>query len=98
MAQYSSFCVRIALAFACLLLGTASFAQSTIVYQDDFEGTVTGWSLNNTDFDPDVTRFLGRFDNSPTSTSRTFTIPPSTERVDIVFDFYRFDSWDNTSQ
>ncbi|MEP2735371.1 MAG: hypothetical protein ABJP34_03655 [Erythrobacter sp.] len=79
-------------------MGTASFAQSTILYQDDFEGPVSGWTLNNTDFDPDVTRFLGRFDNSPTSTSRTFTVPPSTERVDIVFDFYRFDSWDNTAQ
>ena len=72
-----------------------AFAQSTVIYQDDFEGTVTGWSVNNTDFDPDVTRFLGRFDNNPQSTSRTFTIPAGTDRVEIEFDFYRFDSWDN---
>lgn len=73
-------------------------AQSTLIYEDDFEGAVSGWTLNNTDFDPDVSTFLGRYDNSPTSTSRTFTVPPSTARVDIVFDFYRFDSWDNSAQ
>jgi len=81
-----------------LLVSAKAYAQSSVIYQDDFEGTVSGWTVNNTDFDPDVTNFLGRFDNSPTSTSRTFAIPPSTERVDIVFDFYRFDSWDNTAQ
>lgn len=81
-----------------LLLSSKAYSQSSIIYQDDFEGTVSGWSVNNTDYDPDVTRFLGRFDNSPTHTNRTFVIPPSTGRVDIVFDFYRFDSWDNTAQ
>jgi uncharacterized repeat protein (TIGR01451 family) len=98
MKQYPPFCLRVALAFLGLLLSSASFAQSTVIYQDDFEGAVSGWTINNTDFDPDVTTFLGRFDNSPTSTSRTFAIPPSTARVDIVFDFYRFDSWDNTAR
>jgi len=29
-----------------------AFAQSTVIYQDDFEGTVTGWSVNNTDPSP----------------------------------------------
>lgn len=84
-----------------LLLATTTpwaNAQSTVVYQDDFEGPVTGWSINNTDFDPDMTRFLGRFDNSPKSTTRTFTLPASTDYVDIEFDFYRFDSWDDTAQ
>ena len=84
--------------FMGLLFPISAFCQSTVIYQDDFEGTVTGWTVNNTDFDPDVTNFLGRFDNSPSSTSRTFTIPASTGQVDIVFDFYRFDSWDNTAQ
>jgi len=70
-------------------------AQGTVIYQDDFEGPVTGWSNNRTDFDPDVTRFLGRFANNPTSTSQTFTIPANTEQVVIEFDLYRFDSWDN---
>ena len=73
-------------------------AQGTVIYQDDFEGTVTGWSNNTTDFDPDVTRFLGRFANNPTSTSQTFTIPANTDQVVIEFDLYRFDSWDNGSQ
>ena len=81
-----------------LLFCQFAAAQSTQVYQDDFEGTVTGWSVTNTDFDPDVTQFLGRFDNSPNSTSRTFALPASTDRVEISFDFYRFDSWDNNAQ
>jgi uncharacterized repeat protein (TIGR01451 family) len=71
----------------------------TVVYTNDFETLpVTGWSVNNTDFDNDYTRFLGRFDNSPTETSRTFTLPAGTSRVEVEFDFYRFDSWDNTAQ
>lgn len=79
-------------------LATTGLAQSTIVYQDDFEGTVSGWSVNNTDYDADVTTFLGRFDNSPKETSRTFSIPANTDYVTIDFDFYRFDSWDNTAR
>lgn len=80
-----------------VIFGQTAFAQSTIVYQDDFEGAVTGWSINNTDSDPDVTTFLGRFDNNPTSTSRTFTVPANTDQLVIEFDFYRFDSWDNNA-
>ena len=78
-----------------LLCSQMGHAQGTVIYQDDFEGPVTGWSNNRTDFDPDVTRFLGRFANNPTSTSQTFTIPANTEQVVIEFDLYRFDSWDN---
>ncbi len=80
-----------------LSLLTAAQAQ-TIIYADDFEGTVSGWSVNTTQFDSDTTRFLGRFDNSPNATQQSFTVPPSTDRVEITFDFYRFDSWDNTAQ
>jgi len=80
-----------------LFMVQTAFAQ-TVIYQDDFEGAVTGWSDNQTDFDPDVTRFLGRFDENPTSTSRTFTLPPNTNELIIEFDLYRFDSWDNNTQ
>lgn len=76
----------------------SALAQSTVVYSHDFENGATGWSVNSTEFDPDTTRFLGRFDNSPQETSRTFTLTPSTDRVEIEFDFYRFDSWDDTAQ
>lgn len=94
---------RVVTALFASLLGAimwcqAAYAQSTIIYQDDFEGTVSGWSINNTDYDPDVTRFLGRFDNSPTSTSRTFTTPANTDYVTIEFDLYRFDSWDDSAR
>jgi len=91
---------RIYIFLACLLtvFSPIALSQSTIIYQDDFEGAVTGWSINNTDFDPDVTRFLGRFDNNPQTTTRTFNIPAGTDNVVIAFDFYRFDSWDNNNQ
>ena len=87
----------------CLILsGLSAFpltasAQTTVLYSDDFENPVIGWSINNTDFDADVTQFLGRFDDSPNETTRSFTIPTGTTRVEIEFDFYRFDSWDNNS-
>ncbi len=73
-------------------------AADTVLYNDDFEGPVTGWSINSTEYDPDTTRFLGRFDNSPTQTERTFTVPPGSDRVEIEFDFYRMDSWDNNAR
>lgn len=85
------------LVVALWLCSHSAWAQTTL-YTDDFEGAVTGWSINNTEFDADVTRFLGRFDNNPTTTSRSFAVPASTDRVEIEFDFYRFDSWDNSSQ
>ena len=90
-------CLGVALCL-CLASGRAALAQ-TVLYQDDFETTpVTGWTVNNTFFDADYSRFLGRFDNSPTTTSRSFTIPNGTDRVEIEFDFYRIDSWDDTAQ
>jgi len=95
MKYYKSLPYILIMLLVFLFTSASAYAQSTTIYQDDFEGTVTGWTINNTDFDPDVTTFLGRFD---TSTSRSFTIPASTARVDIVFDFYRFDSWDDNAQ
>lgn len=86
------FCLFVALCWAAF-----GHAQ-TVLYQDDFEGAVTGWSNNMTDFDPGTTRILGRFDNSPMETSRTFVVPANTERVEIAFDFFRIDSWDNNNQ
>ena len=77
----------------------ANYAHGqTVIYQDDFEGTVSGWSDNSTDFAPAVTTFLGRFANGQTTTSRSFTIPPNTDELVIEFDLYRFDSWDNQAQ
>lgn len=84
--------------WAWLFLATQAFAQTTVVYQDDFEGTVSGWSDNSTDFAPAVTRFLGRFSAGQTSTSRSFTVPANSDELIIEFDLYRFDSWDNFAQ
>jgi len=72
-------------------------AQTTILYQDDFEAGISGWSDNSTTNNANTTQFLGRFDNSPSSTSRSFTVPAGSTQVEIEFDFYRFDSWDNNS-
>jgi len=73
-------------------------AQSSVVYQDDFEAGVSGWSNNDTDFAPAVSNFLGRFAVGNTETSRIFTLPSNTEELRIEFDLYRFDSWDNFAQ
>ena len=80
---------------ALLALGSTLSAQAqTVIYQDDFEGSVSGWSVNDTDFDNDTTNFLGRFANGNTTTSRTFTVPAGATSLEIEFDLYRFDSWD----
>lgn len=92
-----AFGVRALLPWALFSVACYGEAQ-TVLYVDDFEGSVTGWSNNMTDFDPGTTRILGRFDNSPMETSRTFTIPANTDRVEIEFDFYRVDSWDNSAR
>jgi len=93
------FCLGPVLALAsALALAPIAAAQVTTVYEDDFESGVSGWSPNRTDSDPDVSQFLGRFDNSPRETSRTFALPAGTDRVEIQFDFYKFDSWDDTAQ
>ena len=64
----------------------AGFAHGqTVIYQDDFEGAVSGWSDNSTDFAPAVTNFLGRFASGQTTTSRTFTVPPNTDELVIEF-------------
>ena len=78
----------------CMLAISQLASAQTVIYQDDFEGTVSGWTVNDIDFDNDVTNFLGRFSNSPTTTSRTFTVPAGSTQLDIDFDLYRFDSWD----
>jgi len=46
--------LRYLVLFMLLFAAPAAYGQ-TVIYQDDFEGTVSGWSINNTDFDPDVT-------------------------------------------
>ena len=80
------------------LSASYSHAQSTIIYQDDFESSVSGWSVNDTDFAPLVTNFLGRFADGNSETSRTFNLPANTEELVIEFDLYRFDSWDNSER
>lgn len=73
-------------------------AHAQILYEDDFETGATGWSNNANESHPNFSRYLGRFDNSPNQTTRTFAVPAGTETLQIAFDFYRFDSWDNTSR
>lgn len=73
-------------------------AGAQVLYQDDFESGVSGWSTSISESHPAFTRYLGRFDNSPNQTSRTFAVPAGSQSLVIAFDFYRFDSWDNTAQ
>ena len=85
-------------ALAILLWPNAALAQSTVLYTDDFESGISGWSDNSATTHPNTTQFLGRFDNNPTTTSRNFALPAGTDYVEIAFDFYRFDSWDNVAR
>jgi hypothetical protein len=77
------------------LLMDVAIAQ-IILYEDDFEGVVSGWSDNRTDYAPAFSTFLGRFGEFNQETSRTFSVPASTDRVEIEFDFIRLDSWDDS--
>ena len=88
-------CVRSIFLWLWLCLAMNAQAQTTVIYEDDFEGTVSGWTDNSTDFAPAVTNFLGRFADGQTTTSRTFTAPAGSDELVIEFDLYRFDSWDN---
>jgi hypothetical protein len=75
-----------------------SSATAQLIYADDFENGVSGWSVNASASSPATTQFLGRFAAGNTTTSRTFTVPPGSASVVIDFDFYRLDSWDNNAQ
>lgn len=82
------------LSLVCLFLSQNASAQ-TVVYQDDFEGAVSGWSSNTTENAPIIgTNFLGRFGGTSAQTTRTFTVPADATALDIEFDLLRFDSWD----
>ena len=76
-----------------LLLGGVAYAQ-TVIYEDDFEGGVSGWSSNTTtDASMIGTRILGRFGGG-NDVTRTFTVPAGTTALTIEFDMLRIDSWD----
>ena len=90
-------CVYSLVLWVALLHAASSQAQTLVIYEDDFEGAVSGWTDNDTDFDPDVTNFLGRFSAGQTSTTRVFTTPAGADEIIIAFDLYRFDSWDNSA-
>lgn len=81
-----------------LSISRGAHAQSNVIYEDDFEGVVDAWTDNRTDFDPDVSRFLGRFALGQTTTAQTFSIPPDATELVIAFDLYRFDSWDDFAE
>ena len=49
-------CVRSIFLWLCLAMNAQ--AQTTVIYEDDFEGTVSGWTDNSTDFAPAVTLSL----------------------------------------
>lgn len=80
------------------LLLWPAVAHAQVIYQDNFENGASGWSDNKTETHPAFSRYLGRFTNRPNQTSRTFSVPLGSQSLVIAFDFYRFDSWDDTTQ
>lgn len=77
-------------------IATPQAAAQIVIYDDDFESGVAGWSSNTAETNPITGQFLGRF--GPTrpssSTERNFTVPPNTDFVVVEFDFLEIDSWD----
>ncbi|WP_108838978.1 Hint domain-containing protein [Tateyamaria sp. Alg231-49] len=67
----------------------------TTIYKDDFEGTVEGWSNNQTETDSGLGTSLGRF-GSPDgtiATQRTFDIGSDAEQINVAFDALLLDTW-----
>ena len=83
---------------AWMVMGAAVPAHASLIAFEDFEGTVTGWS-NNSVSDPGgngggFTKHLGRYGQGD-SVFKTFALSGSQTAVNIKFDLYRLDSWDN---
>ncbi len=78
-------------------IGTYSldYRRSLLVDQEDFEGTVTGWTNNLTSVGP-AGGYLGRLAKSTgVATEKTFSVDGSgSTGVSINFTFHRIDSWD----
>jgi len=88
---------RIVSVFLCVLavfFAAQTALAQTVIYQDDFEGAVSGWSDNSTDNAPLLTNFLGRFSGGNEEVTRTFTVPAGATSLEIEFDLLRIDSWD----
>lgn len=68
-----------------------------IAGDEDFETGAQGWSdPKTTDGGGNLSTFLGRFGGGEGPlTEKTFNLPEGTGRVEISFDFYELDSWDN---
>ena len=70
-------------------------SAETIIYEDDFEGTVEGWSNNQTETDSGLGTSLGRFGspNGTIATQRTFDLGSDAEQINVDFDALLLDTW-----
>ncbi|MEM6373388.1 MAG: Hint domain-containing protein [Pseudomonadota bacterium] len=77
-----------------VITGDAGSAD-TVIYEEDFEGTVEGWSNNQTESDPGLGTSLGRFGTADgtIATERTFDLGQDAEEVSVDFDALLLDSW-----
>ena len=70
-------------------------SAETVLYEDDFEGTVKGWSNNQTETDSNLGTSLGRF-GSPDgtiATQRTFDLGSDAQEINVEFDALLLDTW-----
>ena len=70
-----------------------NLTAGNLSYLEDFEGGASGWSDNTTE-NSTWSEFLGRFAGN-NLVSKTYTLNGSSNDVQLEFDFYRIDSWDN---
>jgi len=70
-----------------------------VLAEEDFETSehsknwIRNWDEDKTEFNSQLTNFLGPLSKSKTELSRTLVMPPDAESVLIEFDFYEIDQW-----
>ena len=69
-----------------------------ILSEEDFEDKVLeGWTNGQLDYDPGFTNFLGRYTGNSTDPFKTYQVPKDVDYVQLTFDFYEIDSWDEAN-
>ncbi len=80
-----------------LTIGWAAISNATLIYSNNFEGTVgPEWSYRITDVTPvGHRRFLGQFNNN--IVSLTLNDLPTHKKITVSFELFIIDSWDGNN-
>lgn len=81
---------------ACIAAAIASSpVNADLISSEDFESGATGWNNNTTTFEAG-TQFLGRHGGTGGAQAlfKTYALTGAQTQVNVQFDFYEIDSWD----